>query len=65
MKIAYIELKNGYITLLPCEFMTEDEENGFLELWGDKGRVGLFPLDKVEMCVITEKHKEEKNNGSI
>lgn len=63
MKIAYIELKNGYSTVIPCEFMTE--ENGFLYLWGEKGRVGLFLLDQVEMCVITEKNKEDKNNGSI
>ena len=65
MKIAYILLKNGYSTLLPCDFMTEDEERGYLELWGEKGRVGLFLLDQVEMCVITEKHMEDKNNGSI
>ena len=63
MKVAYILLKNGYSTLIPCEFMTED--NGYLNLWGDKGRVGLFILDQVEMCVITEKNKEEKNNGII
>ena len=63
MKLAYIQLKNGYSTLLPCEFMTE--ENGYLHLWSEKGRVGLFLLDQVEMCVITEKNKEDKNNGSI
>lgn len=57
MKIAYIELKNGYSTIVPCDFMTD--ENGFLYLWGEKGRVGLFLLDQVEMCVITEKNKEE------
>ena len=65
MKYAYITLKNGYSTLIPCDFMTEDEEHGFLELWSEKGRVGLFPLNQVEMCVITEKNKEEKENGSI
>ena len=63
MKIAYIQLKNGYSTLIPCEFMTE--EDGYLHLWGEKGRVGLFLLNQVEMCVITEKHMEDKNNGSI
>lgn len=26
MNVAYIQLKNGYSTLLPCDFMTE--ENG-------------------------------------
>lgn len=57
MKIAYIELKNGYSTVIPCEFMTD--ENGFLYLWGEKGRVGLFLLDQVEKCVITEKNKED------
>ncbi len=57
MKLAYIQLKNGYSTLIPCEFMTED--NGYLHLWGEKGRVGLFLVDQVEMCVITEKHKED------
>ena len=62
MKVAYIQLKDGYTTLVPCEFMSE--EDGHLNLWGEKGRVGLFPLDKVEMCVITERNKEE-NNGSI
>lgn len=63
MKHAYIQLKGGYNTAIPCEFMTS--ENGILHLWGEKGMVGLFILDKVEMCVITEKNKEEKNNGSI
>lgn len=53
MKFAYIQLKTGYNTALPCEFMTE--ENGILHLWGEKGMVGLFLLDQVEMCVITEK----------
>lgn len=59
MKKAYIVLKNGYSTLLPCEFFTEDLENGFLELWSEKGRVGLLPLNQVEICVITEKKEEE------
>lgn len=54
MKVAYIELKSGYNTAIPCEFMTE--ENGHLNLWGEKGMVGIFLLDKVEMCVITEKN---------
>lgn len=63
MKVAYIQLKNGYSTVLPCEFISE--ENGILYLWGEKGRVGLFLIDQVEMCVITEKNKEEKENGSI
>ena len=54
MKSAYIKLKDGYNTVLPnIEFMTE--ENGLLHLWCDKGRVGLFLLDQVEMCVITGK----------
>lgn len=57
MKTAYIQLKNGYTTLLPCEFMTE--ENGYLNLWSDKGRTGIFILNQVEMCVITEKRSEE------
>lgn len=64
MKKAYVVLKNGYSTLLPCSFMSEDKELGFLELWGERGRVGLLPLSQVEICVITEK-KEEENNGSI
>lgn len=62
MKIAYVTLKNGYSTLLPCDFMTEDEERGLLELWGEKGRVGLFPLNLIEMCVITEKRQQEDGN---
>ena len=61
MTVAYVVLKNGYSTRLPCEFMSEDEEKGFLELWSAKGRVGLFPINQVEMCVITEK-KEDGNN---
>lgn len=59
MKVAYIALKNGYSTLLPCEFMTEDETRGFLELWGEKGRIGLFLIDQVEICCITEKNNKE------
>lgn len=58
MKNAFIQLKSGYNTALPCEFMTE--ENGYLHLWSEKGQVGLFLLDQVEMCVITGKNKEEK-----
>ena len=58
MKNAFIQLKTGYNTVLPCEFMTE--ENGFLHLWGEKGRTGLFLLNQVEMCVITERKDEEK-----
>jgi hypothetical protein len=58
MKNAFIELKNGYNTALPCEFMTE--ENGFLRLYDDKGQVGIFLLSQVEMCVITERRVEEK-----
>lgn len=53
MKSAFIQLKNGYNTAIPCEFMTE--ENGFLHLWGEKGQVGIFLIDQVEMCVITER----------
>lgn len=63
MKYAYITLKNGYATLLPCEFMSEDKEHGFLELWSEKGRVGLFPISQVEMCLITEKRSEEDVHG--
>lgn len=65
MKFAYIQLKTGYNTAIPCEFMTE--ENGHLNLWGEKGMVGLFMLDQVEMCVITEKffYKGDKINGII
>lgn len=58
MKSAFIQLKNGYSTVLPhIEFMTE--ENGLLQLWTEKGRVGLFLLDQVEMCVITGKFPQE------
>lgn len=56
MKSAFIQLKNGYNTAVPCEFMTE--EDGFLRLWGDKGQRGLFVLSQVEMCVITEKRTD-------
>ena len=63
MKAAYIQLKTGYNTVIPCEFMTEEE--GFLRLWGEKGMVGLFILDKVEMCVITEKQQGGKKYGSV
>ena len=58
MKVAYIQLKNGYTTLVPCEFMSEENER--LCLWGEKGRVGIFPLNQVEMCVITE-----RNSGDV
>lgn len=60
MKSAYIQLKNGYSTVLPnIDFMTND--NGYLELWGEKGKTGIFVSDQVEMCVITEKwEKGEK-----
>lgn len=60
MKTAFIQLKNGYNTAIPCDFMCEDNENGFLELWSEKGRNGLFLLNQVEMCVITEKRTEPK-----
>ncbi len=65
MKSAFIQLKNGYSTVLPhVEFMTN--ENGYLELWGEKGRIGLFQSSQVEMCVITEKwQKGDKGNGEI
>ena len=59
MKKAYVVLKNGYSTLLPCEFMSKDDANGFLELWSEKGRVALLPLHQVEICVITEKGEKE------
>ena len=57
MNVAYVQLKNGYSTLLPCDFMTE--ENGIVSLWGTRGKVGMFQADQVEMCVITEKRSEE------
>ncbi len=54
MKSAFIQLKNGYRTVLPnVEFLTN--ESGHMELWGKNGRVGLFLTEQVEMCVITEK----------
>ena len=54
MKSAFIQLKNGYSTVLPdVEFMTE--EDGFLHLWGEKGQKGIFLLDQIEICAITEK----------
>ena len=57
MASAFIQLKNGYNTVLPhIEFMTND--NGYLELWGEKGRAGIFQSNQVDMCVITEKWKE-------
>lgn len=56
MKSAFIQLKTGYNTVIPCEFMTD--ENGFLRLWDDKGQRGLFLLSQVEMCVITEKRPD-------
>ena len=63
MKSAFIQLKNGYNTVLPnIDFISD--ENGHLSLWGKEGRKGIFILDQVEICVITEKNKEE-NNGSI
>lgn len=63
MKSAFIQLKSGYNTVLPnIEFITD--ENGRLSLWGKEGRKGIFILDQVEICVITERNKEE-NNGSI
>lgn len=58
MKNAFIQLKNGYNTAIPCDFMTE--ENGFLRLWGEKGQVGIFLLSQIEMCLITEKRTESK-----
>lgn len=65
MKSAFIELKNGYHTVLPnIDFMTND--NGYLELWGEKGRVGIFVSNQVEMCVITEKwEKGGESNGKV
>ncbi len=54
MKAAFIQLKNGYNTVLPnVEFMTEDDD--YLRLWSEKGEKGIFLLNQVEMCVITEK----------
>lgn len=61
MKSAFIQLKSGYNTVLPnIEFITD--ENGRLSLWGKEGRKGIFILDQVEICVITEKKEEEKSN---
>jgi hypothetical protein len=52
MKSAFIQLKNGYNTVLSgAEFLTEEE--GRIHLWGEKGQIGLFLVDQVEMCVIT------------
>lgn len=60
MKSAFIQLKNGYNTVLPhIEFLTN--ENDYLELWGEKGRVGIFQSNQVDMCVITEKWDKGEN----
>jgi hypothetical protein len=60
MKTAYVKLKNGYSTIFPSEFMTEDEERGCLVFFGEKGRVAMFLLDQVDMCVITDRRSEEE-----
>lgn len=60
MKTAYVKLKNGYSTIFPSEFMTEDEERGYLVFFGEKGRVAMFLLDQVDMCVITDRRSEEE-----
>ena len=65
MKSAFIQLKNGYNTVLPnVEFITT--EDSWLELWGEKGRVGIFQSNQVDMCVITEKWPQgEDKNGKV
>lgn len=63
MKSAFIQLKNGYSTVLPrVEFLTEG--SGYIHLWGEKGRVGLFLANNVEMCVITEKWPQGEENNA-
>ena len=47
-EIFDIDWENRYF-----EFLTN--ENDYLELWGEKGRVGIFQSNQVDMCVITEK----------
>ena len=59
MKYAFIKLKNGYETSFLCEFFMKNEESGYLEMWGEKGMVGYFPLEQIDYCCITEKRSEE------
>lgn len=57
MKYAFIQLKNGYNTRIPCEFFSVTDDKKWLEIWGKVSRVGLFPLDEIEIACITEKNK--------
>ena len=61
IKYAYVQLKNGHTSRIPCEFCTEDEKTNHIELWGEGGRVAIFSKDTIDCLTITEK-KENKND---
>lgn len=60
-KYAFVQLKNGYTTRIPCEFFLTDEDKNRVTLWGEIGQVGLFQLDQVDQICLTEQ-KENKND---
>ena len=59
-KYAFVQLKNGHTSRIPCEFCTEDEKTNHIELWGEVGRVAIFSKDTIDYFTITE--KKENNN---
>lgn len=59
MKKAFISLKNGFTCLLDCDLMVRDEENGVLNIWGERSLNGTFLLEEVSFAYATEQRKKE------
>lgn len=59
MKKAFVSLKCGITCLLDCAFMHRDEENGILNVWGERSLSGTFLLDEVKFAYATEQKKKE------
>ena len=59
MKKAYIALKDGVTTLLDCDFISHDEENGLLYVWFNNSLSGVLRMDEVKYAYVTEQRKKE------
>lgn len=59
MKKAFVALKCGITCLLDCDLLYRDEENGILNIWGERSLSGTFLLDEVKFAYATEQKKKE------
>lgn len=59
MKKAYIALKDGGTTLLDCDFISLDEENGLLYVWLAGSLSGILKMNEVKYAYVTEQKKEK------